>query len=45
LNFDTAFENIDTLLGSSGADLSMELLAPFNYEGFGFLDPAMNNNS
>ncbi|KAF2814463.1 uncharacterized protein BDZ99DRAFT_410999 [Mytilinidion resinicola] len=38
LNFDTAFENFDTLLGSSGADLSNELFKPFNYEGFDFLD-------
>lgn len=43
LNFDTAFENIDTLLGSSGADLSMELLAPFNYEGLNTLQAAMNS--
>lgn len=32
LNFDTAFENFDAVLGSSGADLSMELLRPFNFE-------------
>jgi hypothetical protein len=35
LNFDTAFENFDAVLGSSGADLSMELLRPFNFEDFG----------
>jgi hypothetical protein len=35
LNFDTAFENFDAVLGSSGADLSMELLRPFNFEEFG----------
>lgn len=29
LNFDAAFENMDALLGSSGADLCMELLRPF----------------
>ena len=38
LNFDNAFENIDTLLGSAGADLSNELLKPFNYEGLDFFD-------
>ncbi|OMP82029.1 hypothetical protein BK809_0006338 [Diplodia seriata] len=32
LNFDNAFENMDTLLGSSGADLSSELLRGFNWE-------------
>lgn len=32
LNFDTAFENFDAVLGGSGADLSMELLRPFNFE-------------
>jgi hypothetical protein len=37
LNFDTAFENFDTLLGSSGADLSNELFKPFNYEGYDFM--------
>ena len=35
LNFDTAFENFDAVLGSSGADLSMELLRPFNFAEFG----------
>lgn len=35
LNFDAAFENFDAVLGSSGADLSMELLRPFNFEDFG----------
>jgi hypothetical protein len=35
LNFDQAFENFDTVLGSSGADQSMELLRPFNFEDFG----------
>lgn len=35
LNFDNAFENFDAVLGSSGADLSMELLRPFNFEEFG----------
>lgn len=39
LNFDNAFENIDTLLGSSGADLSNELLKPFNHEGLDFWNP------
>jgi hypothetical protein len=39
LNFDNAFENIDTLLGSSGADLSNELLKPFNYQGLDFWGP------
>ncbi|KAF1959774.1 hypothetical protein CC80DRAFT_466903 [Byssothecium circinans] len=33
LNFDTAFENFEGLLGSSGADLSNELFRPLNYEG------------
>lgn len=32
LNFDNAFENMDTLLGSSGADLSSELLRGFNWD-------------
>jgi hypothetical protein len=36
LNFDNAFENMDTLLGSSGADLSMELLKPFSYDAWAF---------
>ncbi|KAH7088198.1 fungal-specific transcription factor domain-containing protein [Paraphoma chrysanthemicola] len=41
LNFDTAFENFEGLLGSSGADLSNELFRPLGYEAFeGFLDPA-----
>lgn len=40
LNFDTAFENFDAVLGSSGADLSMELLRPFNFEAFGSHDLA-----
>lgn len=35
LNFDTAFENFDAVLGSSGADVSMELLRPFNFDDFG----------
>jgi hypothetical protein len=40
LNFDTAFENFEGLLGSSGADLSNELFRPLNYESLdGFLDP------
>jgi hypothetical protein len=34
LNFDTAFENFDALLGSSGPDVSMELLKPFNFDEF-----------
>jgi hypothetical protein len=38
LNFDAAFENFDAVLGSSGADLSMELLRPFNFEDFGSHD-------
>ncbi|KAJ9649482.1 hypothetical protein H2199_000257 [Coniosporium tulheliwenetii] len=38
LNFDNAFENFDTLLGSSGADISSELLKPFSYGAFDFLD-------
>ncbi|KAJ4350281.1 uncharacterized protein N0V89_008902 [Didymosphaeria variabile] len=42
LNFDTAFENFEGLLGSSGADLSNELFRPLNYESLdGFLDPAV----
>jgi hypothetical protein len=36
LNFDNAFENFDMLLGSSGADLSMEMLRPFGDGGFGY---------
>ena len=32
LNFDNAFENMDTLLGSSGADLSSELLKGFSWD-------------
>ncbi|KAF2828455.1 hypothetical protein CC86DRAFT_465275 [Ophiobolus disseminans] len=42
LNFDTAFENFEGLLGSSGADLSNELFRPLGYEGAfeGFLDPS-----
>ena len=41
LNFDTAFENFEGLLGSSGADLSNELFRPLNYENLdGLLDPA-----
>ncbi|EKG20720.1 Transcription factor fungi [Macrophomina phaseolina MS6] len=36
LNFDNAFENMDTLLGSSGADLSSELLRGFNWDLSGF---------
>ncbi|KAH8732487.1 fungal-specific transcription factor domain-containing protein [Phaeosphaeriaceae sp. PMI808] len=41
LNFDTAFENFEGLLGSSGADLSNELFRPLGYEALdGFLDPA-----
>jgi hypothetical protein len=41
LNFDTAFENFEGLLGSSGADLSNELFRPLNYENMdGFLDSA-----
>lgn len=35
LNFDAAFENMDTLLGSSGADQCTELFRSFNYEAFG----------
>lgn len=35
LNFDAAFENFDAVLGNSGADISMELLRPFNFEDFG----------
>ncbi|OCK86246.1 hypothetical protein K432DRAFT_285060 [Lepidopterella palustris CBS 459.81] len=42
LNFDTAFENMDTLLGSSGADLSNELFKSFNYDSFDFLDSAIS---
>ncbi|QDS75502.1 hypothetical protein FKW77_004871 [Venturia effusa] len=38
LNFDTAFENFDAVLGSSGADLSMELLRPFNFDDMGSQD-------
>ena len=39
LNFDTAFENFEGLLGSSGADLSNELFRPLNYENLdGYLD-------
>lgn len=39
LNFDTAFENFEGLLGSSGADLSNELFRPLNYESLdGFLE-------
>jgi len=38
LNFDAAFENFDAVLGSSGADLSMELLKPFNFEDFASFD-------
>lgn len=38
LNFDTAFENFDAVLGSSGADLSMELLRPFNFGDIGSQD-------
>jgi len=34
LNFDNAFENMDMLLGSSGADLSMELWRPFSYDSW-----------
>jgi hypothetical protein len=33
LNFDAAFENFEGLLGSSGADLSIELFRPLHYEG------------
>lgn len=36
LNFDNAFDNMDMLLGSSGADLSMELLRPFSYDAWAF---------
>jgi hypothetical protein len=39
LNFDNAFENMDMLLGSSGADLSMELLRPFSYDAWAFQPP------
>lgn len=40
LNFDTAFENFEGLLGSSGADLSNELFRPLGYDSLdGFLDP------
>jgi hypothetical protein len=35
LNFDTAFENFDAVLGNSGPDMSLELLRPFNFEDFG----------
>jgi len=38
-NVDAAFENMDALLGSSGADLSIELLRPF------YLDPEGHGNS
>jgi len=38
LNFDAAFENVEGLLGSSGADLSNELFRPLNYETLEFLD-------
>ncbi|KAK3065633.1 hypothetical protein LTS18_002593, partial [Coniosporium uncinatum] len=37
-NVDAAFENMDALLGSSGADLSIELLRPF------YLDPEGHGN-
>jgi hypothetical protein len=41
LNFDTAFENFEGLLGSSGADLSNELFRPLGYDALdGFMDPA-----
>ncbi len=40
LNFDTAFENFEGLLGSSGADLSNELFRPLTYDSLDFLDPA-----
>jgi hypothetical protein len=41
LNFDNAFENFESLLGSSGADLSNELFRPLGYEGAfeGYMDP------
>lgn len=32
LNFDNAFDNLDTLLGSSGADVSNEMLRPFSHD-------------
>lgn len=39
LNFDNVFENLEGLLGSSGADLSNELFKPLNHESWdGFLD-------
>lgn len=34
LNFDAAFENMDTLLGSSGADQCTELFKSFNCDSF-----------
>jgi hypothetical protein len=41
LNFDNAFENFESLLGSSGADLSNELFRPLNHENLdGFWEPA-----
>lgn len=41
LNFDTAFENFEGLLGSSGADLSNELFRPLGYDAFeGYMDPS-----
>lgn len=39
LNFDTAFENFDAVLGSSGADVSMDLLRPFHFDDFGLEEP------
>ena len=42
LNFDTAFENFEGLLGSSGADLSNELFKPLNYENLDGLLEAPN---
>ncbi|KAF2843087.1 hypothetical protein M501DRAFT_985231 [Patellaria atrata CBS 101060] len=36
LNFDYAFDNMDTLLGSAGADLSNEILNPFSYNTMDF---------
>ena len=38
MNFDNAFENIDSLLGAGGSDLTYELLKPFNYEGMNPVD-------
>ncbi|KAF1813036.1 hypothetical protein P152DRAFT_336219 [Eremomyces bilateralis CBS 781.70] len=38
LNFDNCFDNMDTLLGSSGADMSMEMLRPFDDGGLGLLE-------